>query len=267
MYPGTDTYRAADHTPDGHAEPGVVVYRFDAPLFFANADVLRDDIAAAMSAADPPTRWVVIDMEGVTDVDATATVMLREVVEDAKARGIGLAVARLKGPVATYLERAGLLDLIGRERVFLEVDDAVTALREALPPAPGGVGIMNAEATVDPQPAGPQPATASPPTNVALEEAGRQMRAPWAASIAGLLFAGLFTGSLLLMRSQPMIGVNDDELDRDLRHRGRTSWPSSAGCTWRPSRASRSSGSWRSCATRSGSARTASSPPSSWEPA
>ena len=136
--PGTDTYRAADHTPEGHAEPGVVVYRFDAPLFFANADVLRDDIAAAMSAVDPPTRWVVIDMEGVTDVDATATVMLSEVVEDAKARGIGLAVARLKGPVATYLGRAGLLDLIGRERVFLEVDDAVTALREALPPAPGG---------------------------------------------------------------------------------------------------------------------------------
>ncbi len=142
--PGTDTYRAAEHTPDGVPAPGIIVYRFDAPLFFANADVLRDDITAAMSAADSPTRWVVIDMEGVTDVDATATAMLIEGVEDARARGIGLAMARLKGPVATYLERAGLIDLIGHERVFLEVDDAVTALGGAVPPAAvtsgGGAG-------------------------------------------------------------------------------------------------------------------------------
>jgi SulP family sulfate permease len=131
---GTDPYRAADHTPDSHAEPGVVVYRVDAPLFFANADILRDDISASISTADPPTRWVFIDMEGVTDVDATATAMLIEAVEDAKARAIGVSMARLKGPVATYLDRVGLLDIMGHERVFLEVDEAGTGLCEAIPP-------------------------------------------------------------------------------------------------------------------------------------
>ena len=52
--PGTDSFRGADATPDGIAEPGIVLYRFDAPLFFANADVLRDDVSAAVAAARPP---------------------------------------------------------------------------------------------------------------------------------------------------------------------------------------------------------------------
>ena len=111
-----------------------MLYRFDAPLFFANADVLRDDISDAVAAADPPARWVVLDMESVSEVDSTATEMLLEVVQDLRAGGIGLALARLKGPVADYLERAGLFEAVGRERVYLEVDVAVAALRSVTPP-------------------------------------------------------------------------------------------------------------------------------------
>ena len=140
--PGTDSFRGADATPDGVAEPGIVLYRFDAPLFFANAEVLRDDIlaavAAAVAAADPPARWIVIDMESVSDVDSTATEMLLELTEDMRRSGIGLALARLKGPVAEYLERAGLFDAVGREQVYLEVDDAVAALRMVTPPVAEG---------------------------------------------------------------------------------------------------------------------------------
>ena len=127
--PGTDSFRGADATPDGVAEPGIILYRFDAPLFFANADVLRDDVSAALAAAEPPARWVVIDLESVSDVDSTGTEMLLELAEDLRARSIGLALARLKGPVAEYLSRAGLLDVVGRERIYLKVDDAVEALR------------------------------------------------------------------------------------------------------------------------------------------
>jgi SulP family sulfate permease len=132
--PGTGSFRGADATPDGIAEPGIVLYRFDAPLFFANADVLRDDVSAAVAAADPPAHWVVIDMESVSDVDSTATEMLLELAEELRARGIGLALARLKGPVAEYLQRAGLFDAVGRERIYLEVDDAVASLRTMAPP-------------------------------------------------------------------------------------------------------------------------------------
>jgi len=138
--PGTDRYRGADTTPNGIAEPGIVLYRFDAPLFFANAEVLRDDVSAAVAAADPPARWVALDMEAVGDVDSTATEMLLELVADLHRRGIGLALARLKEPVAEYLERAGLFDAIDRERVYLEVDTAVGALRTAAPPPTDATG-------------------------------------------------------------------------------------------------------------------------------
>jgi len=133
--PGTDSFRGADATPDGVAEPGIVLYRFDAPLFFANADVLRDDISTEIAPADPPTRWVVLDLESVSEVDSTATEMLLELAEDLRDRGIGLALARLKRPVADYLERAGLFEAVGRDRVYMEVDDAVAALRTLKPRA------------------------------------------------------------------------------------------------------------------------------------
>jgi SulP family sulfate permease len=132
--PGTDSFRGADSTPDGTNEPGIVLYRFDAPLFFANAEVLRDDVADAIATAEPPARWVVVDMEAVSDVDSTAAEMLLELAADLRRQGVGLALARLKGPVAAYLERAGVFDAIDRDRVYLEVDDAVVALRAAEPP-------------------------------------------------------------------------------------------------------------------------------------
>jgi SulP family sulfate permease len=131
--PGTDSFRGTDATPDGVPEPGLLVYRFDAPLFFANADVLRDDVTEATTTAEPPAQWVILDLESVSDVDSTAAEMLLELAADLRARGIGLALARLKAPVADYLLRAGLFDAVGRDRVYLEVDDAVAALATITP--------------------------------------------------------------------------------------------------------------------------------------
>ena len=106
--PGTDSYRAADSTPEGTPEPGIVLYRFDGPLFFANADVFREDVTEAVAVADPPARWVVLDMEAVADTDSTATQMLVELIGDLAGRGVTVVFARLKAPVAAYLERAGV---------------------------------------------------------------------------------------------------------------------------------------------------------------
>ena len=76
--PGTDSYRGADSTPDGRPEPGMVLYRFDGPVFFANAEVFRADVTDAVADADDPARWVVLDMESVADIDSSATQMLTE---------------------------------------------------------------------------------------------------------------------------------------------------------------------------------------------
>lgn len=127
--PGTDSYRAAESTPQGLPEPGIVLYRFDAQLFFANADVLRADLTDAVAAAEVPVRWVVVDMEAVTDIDSSATQMLVELGEDLARRGVRLVFARLKAPVAAYLARAGVTAASEADSVYLEVDDAVAAFR------------------------------------------------------------------------------------------------------------------------------------------
>jgi SulP family sulfate permease len=129
--PGTDSYRAAESTPSGRPEPGVMVYRFDAQLFFANAEVYRTDVTDAVAGAEPPVRWVVLDMEGVADIDSTATRMLQELQGDLSRLGVTVVFARLKGPVAEYLDRADAGALAGSTGVYLEVDDAVDAFRAA----------------------------------------------------------------------------------------------------------------------------------------
>jgi SulP family sulfate permease len=134
--PGTDSYRSADSTPDGRPEPGMVLYRFDGPLFFANADVFRDDVTQAVAPADPPARWVVLDMESIADTDSTATQMLVELLGDLAGRGVTVVFARLKSPVAAYLDRAGIGAAAEPGRVYLEVDDAVAAYRDLAPAAP-----------------------------------------------------------------------------------------------------------------------------------
>ena len=121
----------------------MVLYRSDGPLFFANADVFRDDVVDAVAAADPPARWVVLDVETIADTDSTATQMLVELLGDLVGQGLTVVFARLKAPVAAYLDRAGIGTAADPARVFLEVDDAVAAFRAlgiATPPASGRAG-------------------------------------------------------------------------------------------------------------------------------
>jgi SulP family sulfate permease len=126
--PGTDSFRASESVEDGVAVPGLVVYRFDAPLFFANAQLLADDIEAAVAdGGTTPVRRVVIDAEAIGDIDSSGAALLGELAASLRQRGITLAFARLKAPVAAYLDRAGVMAGIGVEHTHLEVDDAVAA--------------------------------------------------------------------------------------------------------------------------------------------
>ncbi len=127
--PGTDSFRGVDSVTDGAAVSGLVVYRFDGPLFFANAQLLSDDLEAAVAerAGAEPVRWVVIDAESIGDVDSTGAGMLADLADAFRERGITLALARVKSAVAAYLDRAGVMEKVGAEHVYLEVDDAVTA--------------------------------------------------------------------------------------------------------------------------------------------
>ena len=117
------------HThPDAQQLPGLVIYRFDAPLFFANATTFRDQIRR-LAAADPPPRWIVIAAEPVTDVDTTAADVLTDLDEALNARGISLVFAEMKDPVREKIERYGLTRTIDPAHFFPTVGAAVAAFR------------------------------------------------------------------------------------------------------------------------------------------
>jgi MFS superfamily sulfate permease-like transporter len=124
---GLKGYHDAERHPEGHTVPGLLLYRFDAPLFFANAEFFRQEILERVDAADPPARWVVVTAEPITSVDATSADMLRELVGDLESREVTLAFAELKGHVRERLERYGLVDMIGIDHFYRTIGEVVKA--------------------------------------------------------------------------------------------------------------------------------------------
>jgi MFS superfamily sulfate permease-like transporter len=117
------------HThPDARQLPGLVIYRFDAPLFFANAKTFRDQVRR-LARSDPPPTWIVIAAEPVTDIDTTASDVLEELDRALKAKGISLVFAELKDPVRIKIERYGLARTIEPRDFFPTVETAVAAFR------------------------------------------------------------------------------------------------------------------------------------------
>ncbi|HEU6443493.1 MAG TPA: sulfate permease [Gaiellaceae bacterium] len=111
--------------PEGQQVPGMLLFRFDAPLFFANAEVFRDGVHRAVAAADGRVRVVVVAAEPITHVDSTAAEVLAELYAELERQGIELGFAELKGPVKDRLRRYGLFDRIGEEHFYPTIGLAV----------------------------------------------------------------------------------------------------------------------------------------------
>jgi high affinity sulfate transporter 1 len=126
---GLDGYHDVHSHPDAQHLPGLVIYRFDGPLFFANATTFRDEIRR-MAGADPPPRWILIAAEPVTDVDTTASDMLEELDETLNAQGTSLVFAELKDPVRRKIERYGLTRTIDPRHFYPTIESALTAYRQ-----------------------------------------------------------------------------------------------------------------------------------------
>jgi MFS superfamily sulfate permease-like transporter len=132
---GLGGYHDVRSYPDARQVPGLVVYRFDAPLFFANAKTFRDEVRR-LARAEPPPRWVVVAAEPITDVDTTAADVLHELDHLLDARGQSLVFAELKDPVRRKIDRYGLSEHIEPEHFFPTVEAAVAAFSAQQHPAP-----------------------------------------------------------------------------------------------------------------------------------
>ncbi len=115
---GVKGYHDITRYPTARQVPGLLLYRWDAPLFFANADTFRDRVLRLVEDADAPVRWVVVAAEPITDVDTTAAEMIAELDAELATRDVELAFAEMKDPVKDRLHRYGLREKIGRDFFF-----------------------------------------------------------------------------------------------------------------------------------------------------
>ena len=132
--PGLAGMHDIDDYPDASPEPGLLVYRYDAPLFFANAENLRQRAVAAVDESPIPVEWFLLNAEANVEVDLTALDALDRLRADLATRGIVFAMARVKQDLRDELEAAGLLDRIGEDRIFPTLPTAVEAYRNRRTP-------------------------------------------------------------------------------------------------------------------------------------
>jgi high affinity sulfate transporter 1 len=118
-------YHDITRYPGARQISGLVLFRWDAPLFFANAELFKERALAAVAGSDSAVRWLVVAAEPVTSVDVTAADVLAELDETLHADGIELCFAELKDPVKDKLKRFGLFRQIGQEYFFPTIETAV----------------------------------------------------------------------------------------------------------------------------------------------
>ena len=127
--PGVPGYHDVRSYPDAEQLPGCVLFRFDAPLFFANSRTFRDQVRR-LAKAEPTPAWIVVAAEPITDVDTTAADMLEDLDEALNAQGISLVFAELKDPVRRKIERYELTRTIDPAHFFPTIGAAAAAFRE-----------------------------------------------------------------------------------------------------------------------------------------
>jgi len=127
---GVKGYHDITRYPDARRIPGLVLFRWDAPLFFANAEFFRERILAAVEESPTAVRWLVVAAEPVTSVDVTACDTVADLDVELHARGIELCFAELKDPVKDKLKRFGLHAQIGEAHFFPTIGSAVSSYLE-----------------------------------------------------------------------------------------------------------------------------------------
>jgi high affinity sulfate transporter 1 len=124
---GVKGYHDITRYPDARRIPGLVLFRWDAPLFFANAEQFHNHVLDAVNESPTPVRWFVVSAEPVTSIDITSADMLSELDQELQNAGIELVFAEMKDPVKDKLKRFGLFSSLGSDLFFPTLGQAVSA--------------------------------------------------------------------------------------------------------------------------------------------
>lgn len=137
---GLDGYHDIARYPEAKQTPGLLMIRWDAPLFFANANLFRKLVRDLVASTEPTPYWVLVAAEPVTDVDTTAADMLVDLDLELNAAGIHLILAELKDPVKDKIERYGLYETIDRRHFYPTIEVAVEEFHQEVQ-----TGIISSE--------------------------------------------------------------------------------------------------------------------------
>jgi high affinity sulfate transporter 1 len=120
-------YHDITRYPDARLIPGLVLFRWDAPLFFANAEFFHERVLDAVASSPTPVRWLVVAAEPVTSVDVTSADAVCELDDALRAAGIRMCFAEMKDPVKDKLKRFGIFTRFGEQSFFATVEEAVSS--------------------------------------------------------------------------------------------------------------------------------------------
>jgi MFS superfamily sulfate permease-like transporter len=124
---GIKGYHDVTRYPDARRIPGLVLFRWDAPLFFANAEFFNESVLDAVAKSPTPVRWLVVAAEPVTSVDVTAGDAIAELGKALPAQGVTFCFAELKERVKDKLKKFGLFERFGENYFFPTIGAAVSA--------------------------------------------------------------------------------------------------------------------------------------------
>jgi sulfate permease, SulP family len=126
-------------TPGSQTEPGLIVYRFGADLFYANDNRFADEVRALVEQAPTPVRWFIVDAGAITDIDYSAAQSVRDLLDDLRHKGVNVAFARVNLYLRSDMDRHGVTATVGDKRIFPTLHEAIAAVRNGAPspPAPG----------------------------------------------------------------------------------------------------------------------------------
>jgi len=113
----------------GTGSSGLIVYRFGAPLYFANSTLFVDEVEQLLAATDPPVSWFVLDAEAMVDIDTTGAEALRQAITMAADRNVVFAVSRADRSFRAWLEKYELMESIGESRFYPTNRHAAAAFR------------------------------------------------------------------------------------------------------------------------------------------
>jgi sulfate permease, SulP family len=133
----TDRWIPVPAVPGKETEPGVIVYRFDADLFYANQSRFTDEVRALVAHAPTPVRWFIVDAGAITDIDYSAAQSLRDLLDDLARQQVGVIFGRVSAYLRSDMDRHGITAAVGGTRIFATLHEAIATASASTPSSAG----------------------------------------------------------------------------------------------------------------------------------